>query len=77
VRADLARQRQLPAYCIAHDTTLIAIAQAAPATAAELEMVKGMSATKVKLYGVALLGAVNGTGVAADAQAADSGRRAD
>jgi ATP-dependent DNA helicase RecQ len=59
VRMQLARDRQLPPYCICHDSTLKLIAAAPPADADALELVKGMGPMKVKLYGQAILGAVN------------------
>jgi len=58
VRARLARERDLPAYCICHDSTLRLIAQAAPANRESLEQIKGMGPHKVKLYADALLGAM-------------------
>jgi len=57
-RADLARERQLPAYCICHDRTLKLIAKCSPADLAALEQVKGMGPMKVKMYGEALLSAM-------------------
>jgi ATP-dependent DNA helicase RecQ len=58
VRAQLARTRDLPAYCICHDKTLMLIAQSAPNDAQSLEQIKGMGPHKVKLYGEALLEAL-------------------
>jgi ATP-dependent DNA helicase RecQ len=58
VRLQLARDRQLPAYCICHDSTLKLIAQTCPTDADALESVKGMGPMKVKLYGPALLAAL-------------------
>ena len=60
VRAQLARERDLPAYCICHDRTLKLIAHAAPNDPESLEQVKGMGPHKVKLYGEAILAAVAG-----------------
>jgi len=57
-RAELARERQLPAFCICHDTTLKLIAQAAPASVEALERIRGMGPNKVRLYGDVLLGAM-------------------
>jgi ATP-dependent DNA helicase RecQ len=57
-RAQLAKARDLPAYCICHDKTLRLIAHFAPADAAALEQVKGMGPHKVKMYGQALLEAI-------------------
>ncbi len=58
VRTRLARDKQLPPYCICHDSTLKQIARSAPADIASLERVKGMGPYKVKLYGEAFLQAV-------------------
>ncbi len=60
LRAQIARERQLPAYCICHDTTLKQIAEIAPVDLRALEQVKGMGPFKVKMYGEAFLGAVRG-----------------
>ena len=60
VRMGLARTRQLPPYCICHDSTLRLIAAERPADADALERIKGMGPMKVKFYGEALLAAVNG-----------------
>ena len=60
-RAKLARERDLPAYCICHDKTLKLIAQLAPGDTETLEQVKGMGPHKVKLYGEALLEALRMT----------------
>jgi len=57
-RAELARERQLPAFCICHDTTLKLIAHAAPASVEALARIRGMGPNKVRLYGDALLGAM-------------------
>ena len=57
-RAQIARERDVPAYCICHDTTLKLIASAAPADPDALEQIKGMGPHKVRLYGSALLDAV-------------------
>jgi ATP-dependent DNA helicase RecQ len=58
LRAELARQRDLPAYCICHDRTLIAIALSDPQDLSALELIKGMGPNKVRMYGEALLGAL-------------------
>jgi len=57
-RSELARGRQLPPYCICHDSTLKLIAKDAPASATRLEQIKGMGPHKVRMYGDALLSAV-------------------
>jgi ATP-dependent DNA helicase RecQ len=58
VRTKLARDKQLPPYCICHDSTLKQIAHAAPADLESLERVKGMGPYKVKMYGQAFLEAI-------------------
>jgi ATP-dependent DNA helicase RecQ len=60
VRMQLARDRQLPPYCICHDSTLKIIALEKPADNDALERIKGMGPMKVKLYGPALLQAITG-----------------
>lgn len=62
VRSAFARESGLPAFCICHDSTLKAIAQAAPRSIDDLEMIKGMGPNKVRLYGDKLLAAINGKG---------------
>jgi ATP-dependent DNA helicase RecQ len=57
-RTRLAREKQLPAYCICHDSTLKQIAHSAPADIPSLERVKGMGPYKVKLYGEVFLQAL-------------------
>jgi ATP-dependent DNA helicase RecQ len=59
-RLELARERQLPPYCVCHDKTLKLIARMAPGSPAELEAIKGMGPMKVKVYGEKLLEAVRG-----------------
>src|SRR5258706_591743 len=58
VRLELARQKQLPPYCICHDSTLKQIAQIAPRNLEALEMVKGMGKRTVEAYGAAILEAL-------------------
>jgi len=60
IRLRLAEERQLPAYCICHDTTLKAIAVEGPRDISALELVKGMGPYKVKMYGEAFLQALGG-----------------
>jgi ATP-dependent DNA helicase RecQ len=57
-RLEIARERQLPPYCICHDRTLKLIARSAPANPAALEAIKGMGPMKVKVYGDRLLAAL-------------------
>lgn len=58
IRLQLARERQLPPYCICHDSTLKLIARLAPGDVESLEQIKGMGPYKVKMYGQAILAAV-------------------
>jgi ATP-dependent DNA helicase RecQ len=55
LRAELARERQIPAYCICNDRTLKLIARSAPSTPQALTDIKGMGPSKVRLYGDAIL----------------------
>ena len=48
----------VPAYVVAHDATLLAIAEARPTTLAALGRVKGMGPTKLDRYGVEILAAI-------------------
>ena len=54
-RAGIARDEGMPAYVIAHDSTLAAIAESRPATLAALRRVKGMGPTKLEKYGDGIL----------------------
>jgi ATP-dependent DNA helicase RecQ len=58
VRLEMARERQLPPYCICHDKTLKLIARFAPTNPTALEAIKGMGPMKVKVYGEKLLAAL-------------------
>jgi ATP-dependent DNA helicase RecQ len=69
VRLDLARDRNLPPYCICSDKTLRAIAHDVPESRESLGTIKGMGPRKIEMYGQALLDALEGT------PAADSGPR--
>jgi superfamily II DNA helicase RecQ len=53
-----AQDDDVPAFVVAHDTTLQAIAEARPATLAALGRVKGMGPTKLDRYGLEILEAV-------------------
>ncbi|MDQ3440544.1 MAG: ATP-dependent DNA helicase [Planctomycetota bacterium] len=70
-RSQLAKQRQLPPYCICHDSTLKLIAKHAPDNSARLEQIKGMGPHKVKMYGDALLQAVRDEPVAEEPRYVD------
>ena len=57
-RLNLAREKQLPPYCICHDSTLKQVARVSPQDLEALERIKGMGPMKVKMYGEALLAAL-------------------
>jgi ATP-dependent DNA helicase RecQ len=59
-RTRLAKEQNVPAYVIFHDTTLLAIAAARPATPQDLAGIPGMGAKKIERYGAAVLAAVAG-----------------
>jgi len=54
-RADTAREQNVPAYVIFHDSTLRAIAEAAPDDLATLARIPGIGASKLERYGEAVL----------------------
>ena len=54
-RSEVAREHNLPAYVIFHDSTLIALAELAPRSLAELEGVSGMGSKKLQAYGQEVL----------------------
>jgi len=54
-RTTIARDEGMPAYVIAHDATLAAIADARPTTLAGLRRVKGMGPAKLEKYGDGIL----------------------
>jgi ATP-dependent DNA helicase RecQ len=54
-RAEVAREHALPAYVIFHDATLLAMAQAAPQSLAELSGISGLGAKKLEAYGSEVL----------------------
>jgi ATP-dependent DNA helicase RecQ len=58
-RMVLARDRQLPPYCICHDRTLKLIARHAPRDPETLEQIKGMGPHKVRMYGEQFLKAID------------------
>jgi len=62
VRMELSRQKQLPAYCICHDSTLKLIAVACPRNLEALEMIRGMGPNKVRVFGRAILEALGNEG---------------
>jgi DNA helicase-2/ATP-dependent DNA helicase PcrA len=58
-RRDRARTDAVPAYVVAHDATLFAIAEARPQSMTALSRVKGMGPMKLERYGEDLLAIVN------------------
>jgi DNA helicase-2/ATP-dependent DNA helicase PcrA len=61
-RRQRARDDDVPAFVVAHDTTLRAIADARPATLGALARVKGMGPTKLERYGAEILAAIAAAG---------------
>ena len=57
-RTERAREESMPAYVVASDETLLAIAAARPTSLAGLERVKGIGPAKLDKYGTDLLGVV-------------------
>lgn len=60
VRLKLSQAQELPAFCVAHDSVLRAIASAAPADLPALGRIKGIGPAKLDKYGEQLLAAVKG-----------------
>ena len=58
-RAEVAKEHNLPAYVIFHDTTLAAIAEQNPRTLDDLSGISGIGARKLEAYGEAVLRVVN------------------
>ena len=54
-RQEVAREQEIPAFVVAHDTTLKAIAADIPTTTAQLLAIKGIGPKKLKLYGRPIL----------------------
>ena len=59
-RAEQAREQSLPAYCVFTDTTLIAIAEDAPASIGGLSKIAGVGRAKLDKYGAAVLSLCSG-----------------
>jgi DNA helicase-2/ATP-dependent DNA helicase PcrA len=57
-RTQRARADQVPAFVVAHDTTLAAIAEARPQTLPQLRRVRGMGPAKLEKYGEEILEAL-------------------
>jgi len=58
-RAEVAREHNLPAYVIFHDTTLRAIAEAQPQRPADLHGIPGLGQKKLEAYGAEVLRVVS------------------
>ena len=58
VRLKLAQAQDVPAFCVAHDSVLQAIAHAAPADLLALAAIKGIGPAKLDKYGAAFLAAI-------------------
>ena len=54
-RAEVAREHNLPAFVIFHDSTLRAVAERAPQTAQDLDGIAGIGAKKLEAYGAEVL----------------------
>jgi len=65
-RTDRAREEQMPAYVVASDETLAAIAAARPVSLAALERVKGIGPAKLDKYGADIVAIVAGIPEPAD-----------
>lgn len=62
LRAELAREQNLPPFMILHDSTLRAIAEQRPASMNELARISGIGGGKLARYGERLVEAVHGHG---------------
>jgi DNA helicase-2/ATP-dependent DNA helicase PcrA len=60
-RAVQAGEQRLPAYCVFTDATLVAIAEAAPASVSELSRIAGVGRAKLDKYGAAVLSLCGGS----------------
>lgn len=58
LRLELANAQEQPAFCIAHDSVLHAMAQAAPTNLLDLSKIKGIGPAKLEKYGPAFLKAL-------------------
>jgi ATP-dependent DNA helicase RecQ len=60
LRLKLAQAQDVPAFCVAHDSVLLAVACVAPETLSDLAEIKGIGPAKLDKYGTAFLEAVKG-----------------
>jgi superfamily II DNA helicase RecQ len=63
-RSGRAREDAVPAYVVAHDQTLAAIADLRPTSLAALRRVRGMGPTKLDRYGEEILAVIAADGSA-------------
>ena len=61
LRLKLAQAQDVPAFCVAHDSVLRAVACAAPKSLSALAEIKGIGPAKLDKYGAAFLEAVKGS----------------
>ncbi len=59
-RKNIAAERNIPAYCVFHNSTLIGIANQLPKTKEELEGIKGIGEKKIESYGEEILKITSG-----------------
>jgi DNA helicase-2/ATP-dependent DNA helicase PcrA len=60
-RLGRAREREVPAYLVFTDATLMAIVERGPSTMEELQEIPGIGQAKIEAYGSSVLGIVNAT----------------
>ncbi len=70
-RAEVARQRRVPAYVIALDRTLVELARARPTSLGELEPIFGMGPVRIDQYGTGFLAVLARARAPAGAHAGD------
>jgi superfamily II DNA helicase RecQ len=63
-RRERAKQDAVPAYVVAHDVTLAAIAEDRPQSISQLRRVKGMGPVKLDSYGSEILAIIAANGIA-------------
>jgi ATP-dependent DNA helicase RecQ len=61
LRMELARDANLPAYCVFHDRVLVEIARQRPSTADQLLAIPGVGPAKLERFGEAFLAALQGS----------------
>ncbi|MFQ6072684.1 MAG: exodeoxyribonuclease VII large subunit, partial [Methanosarcinales archaeon] len=59
-RKNIASEKNIPPYCVFHDSTLISIANQLPKTKKELKMIKGVGIRKIESYGEDILKITSG-----------------